>query len=58
MTKRRKQFIHVKDSRKKEDIYDKCEKVGDIDIDGEYRGDGEQIGFFPDYQYGHEEEEE
>lgn len=38
--------------RKEEDIYDRCEKVGYVDIKGEWHADGQQIGFFPFYHYG------
>ena len=47
----------LKGGRKKEDIYDKCKKTGYIDIDGEYHGWGEQIGFFQEDHYGSEEED-
>lgn len=46
-----------KGGRKREDHYDKCKKSGTIDIDGEYHGSHEQIGNFPEYCYGSEEEE-
>jgi hypothetical protein len=41
----------------REDVYDKCKKRGYIDIDGEYQGEGEQIGFFSECHYGSDEEE-
>ena len=47
----------LKGGRKREDHYDKCRKSGTIDIDGEYHGSHEQIGNFPDYHCGSEEEE-
>lgn len=46
-----------KGGRNKEDIYDKCKKNGYIDIDGEYHGWHDQIGFFPEYHYESEGEE-